>query len=758
MEENSELLNPNEEKADPLEPIEVETSEKSSRSWWPILQLLGAYLVGAWTLLQFLDWVSTRYQISPYWVDLFMWIFVGLLPGFLFYLLYKERIDRFGTNRKDKFVLSSNLVILVLVLFFSFRNTDLGATTKEISYTDADGVTQQKTIVKQEFREKIRVFNFEPLEVDSAYLWLDSAIPALLTIDAQQDKAFTFARHFSETSMAEKLKLSEGFDLFVDGQFRFDGELYEVTPRIYATKNGRLQSQQTFFGKNLYVLIDSLSVYIREHTEVAKPVLETAIDLPIESFTSSSLEAIKYYSMGGYANLERAIALDSTFALASWQLGRLLSTSDRSELDTRFYFNQAFRHREKLPFDWQQSILSQRYLAYDNFEAAEKVLQLQLEIDPENNVLNQSMINVYTNSQQFDKLRTFTDAWSKRDLFASAEYYAMALQLNLESRTLLNTVRPFATLYPNNEMLNFLIFKAHLLDKNWEAASRTLEEIKLTYPRYERQIQFIEQSIEYQRTHSIPKDQFQAFFGTNQFYGSERTGRLFPHPERADLIIAQVANALPMLFPYSDTQLIEIHYWNLGSSIVLHEMKRDSNDRVYAMESTSHRQDREKPRVIFSWRIDSLVLKAEALLHQQDYEQAEIAYQEAIAAHPKLYFLKDALQHIQYVQSKTAAEIEEQLLSVAGQYADRSFWVNDGRLYYKRTAIDQVYFPRMVLLPISEDRFVNLSRPNVQYGFEYDNGQAIASYSYLYNRDSSIWLRNGVKNDYLLKKDFTSKL
>lgn len=113
--------------------------------------------------------------------------------------------------------------------------------------------------------------------------------------------------------------------------------------------------------------------------------------------------------------------------------------------------------------------------------------------------------------------------------------------------------------------------------------------------------------------------------------------------------------------PYSDNQLIEIHYWNLGNAVVLHEMKRDSNDQVYAMESTSHREDREKPGLIFSWRIDSLVLNAEALLYQQTYEQAEIAYQEAIAAHPKLYFLKGVLQHIQYVQSKTAAEIEEQL-------------------------------------------------------------------------------------------------
>ena len=752
MEENAELPNLNEtdKGQDSPESIAADEFEITARNWWSILQLLGAYLVGAWTILQFLDWIFTRNQVSPYWVDLFMWIFIGLLPAILFYLFYKERIDRFGSNRRDKFVFSSNLVILILVLFFSFRNTDLGATTKEITFIDASGAAQHKTIIKQEFRKKIMIFNFEPQDVDSSFLWLNGGIRTLLALDAQQDKAFLIGNQTGKTSMASKISSSEGFDLFIDGQYHFNGERYEATPQIYNAKNGKSLSQKVFVGDDLYALIDSISWYVREQSGVAKSLIEASTDLPIESFTSSSLTAVEYLSKGGYANYERALQLDSTFALASLYLGISLYSSDISELDTKLYLDQAFRHREKLPFDWQNSVLSYRYMAYRDFEAAEKVLQLQLEIDPDSDIINQCLVNVYRNSKQLDKLLAFTSKWSQRDLFGSAEAYASALLLKLKSRKILNTVKPFAQLYPKNELLAFLIFKAHLLDKNWEAAAKVLEKIKLINPQYDTQIKLIEQSIAYQKANAIPKDQYQAFIGINKFYDSERTASLFLHPERTDLIIAQVPNNLLLFFPFSDNQLIELRSSTL-SGITLHEMKKDSNNSVYGMQSEIHSVNRQKPGQFFQWRIDSLVLKAEALLLQQDYERAEAAYEAAIMAHPKLYFLQDVLQHIQYVKGKTAGEIQKHLASTVGLYGDRRFWMEEGQLFYKRTALDQTYFPQMELLPISEDRYINLSRQYIRYGFDYENDQAIASYSYIFNRDSSTWSRNTLEDDYILR-------
>jgi|GEM_PF-3245347 len=221
MEENSELPNLNEaDKAqDSPESIAADESEITARNWWSILQLLGAYLVGAWTILQFLDWIFTRNQISPYWVDLFMWIFIGLLPAILFYLFYKERIDRFGSNRRDKFVFSSNLVILILVLFFSFRNTDLGATTKEITFVDASGAAQHKTILKQEFRKKIMIVNFEPQDVDSSFLWLNGGIRTLLALDAQQDKAFLIGNQTGKTAGEIQKHLASTVGLYGDRRF-----------------------------------------------------------------------------------------------------------------------------------------------------------------------------------------------------------------------------------------------------------------------------------------------------------------------------------------------------------------------------------------------------------------------------------------------------------------------------------------------------------------------------------------------------------
>ena len=66
----------------------------NKKKWFTALKILAAYLVAAWTLLQFVDWVLSRYNISPYWVDVLLWFFVGIIPSLTIYLYHKERIDQ----------------------------------------------------------------------------------------------------------------------------------------------------------------------------------------------------------------------------------------------------------------------------------------------------------------------------------------------------------------------------------------------------------------------------------------------------------------------------------------------------------------------------------------------------------------------------------------------------------------------------------------------------------------------------------------
>ena len=112
------------------------------------------------------------------------------------------------------------------------------------------------------------------------------------------------------------------------------------------------------------------------------------------------------------------------------------------------------------------------------------------------------------------------------------------------------------------------------------------------------------------------------------------------------------------------------------------------------------------------------------------------------------------MQHVRYMKGKTEAEIQEQLASVVGQYGDRKFWLKEGRLFYKRAPLENTYFPQMELFPISENCYINFTRQHIQFAFDYENNPAIASYSYVYDRNSAIWVRNNLDTDYQLRNPF----
>ena len=116
------------------------------------LQFFAAYLVAAWTLLQFVDWVLNRYNISPYWVDLLLWIFIGIIPSLIIYLYNQERINNKILKLREKIIFPLNVLLIMVVTYFGFGNSDLGATTKEISYTNNEGELQTQTITNNSCR------------------------------------------------------------------------------------------------------------------------------------------------------------------------------------------------------------------------------------------------------------------------------------------------------------------------------------------------------------------------------------------------------------------------------------------------------------------------------------------------------------------------------------------------------------------------------------------------------------------------------
>ena len=82
------------------------SSEKQTSKIKKVAKIVVAYLVAAWTFLQFVDWTLIRYNISPYWVDILLWFFVGVLPSLVIYLFNSERINNKKLKLWEKIIFS----------------------------------------------------------------------------------------------------------------------------------------------------------------------------------------------------------------------------------------------------------------------------------------------------------------------------------------------------------------------------------------------------------------------------------------------------------------------------------------------------------------------------------------------------------------------------------------------------------------------------------------------------------------------------
>ena len=137
----------------------------------------------------------------------------------------------------------------------------------------------------------------------------------------------------------------------------------------------------------------------------------------------------------------------------------------------------------------------------------------------------------------------------------------------------------------------------------------------------------------------------------------------------------------------------------------------------------------------------------------KQWDSAKVAYEEAIAANPNHYYLKYPLAHLKYRDSLDSQAYINQLREVEGTYgkegvdSKRRFWVQDGRLFYKRDGLAS-----KVLLPISKTRYISMGNHNVHYEFEYKEGEVVASYTPRFDPDKNLWQENWEPEiNYLLK-------
>ncbi|MDM9631106.1 tetratricopeptide repeat protein [Robiginitalea aurantiaca] len=722
-------------------------SEKSNyKRWKQVAQIFAAYLVGAWTFLEFLDWILSRYSLSPYWVELLLWVFIGIIPSLLIYLFHHERINQKSLRLREKIIFPLNILVLAVGLYFGFGTTDLGATTKAIEYTTESGEKRTALITKEEFRTGFYIYNFEPKVADSTTAWLEFGIPVLLNEDLLQNKNLKPDAVFIDNT-AEKVKEASYFyDFYIDGDYEVTDSLITLNTYIRKAKNAKVIMEKTFKGNDILDLIDDATVFITQSLDSDEFNNPSYLDLPIKEITSSNLKALEYFRYGDYEN---AVKEDSTFALAYLFDGRRNVIYSRSKTQEQSLADKAYEYRQRMPLQRQSEALVLRYLAYDQFEEAEKLVKIQLEVDPTSDIYNNTLKNIYGRTKN---LKAYTqmamDAWDNQKDRESGLSMIEAGLIQEEYDAVINQIDAFSLLQPNDDVLFAFKLMPELLKGDIEAARETHERIKLLYPDLQNKTRVYDSVLAYLEENPAEGEDLQKFEGEYRSESSEQTFTFWP---KGNTVLKYTSGQrIRVLIRAGDHRLVSGH--PLIEATQNYDFLWDDKGQYYGVKFDQIQAD--VTDTFWYWKQDETIKKAESLLQQRQLDEAKSAYENAIKANPRHYYLKTALEHIDYVLGMDSTALITQLKGVSGTYSIdgnesvRKFWIEDGRLMYKRDGL-----PGKELLPISETSYISMSGVQIKYSFEYENEAVIASYVWRFNAENMSWEENYMPDINYLPKD-----
>lgn len=685
-----------------------EQKQAQRKRWLRALQLFAGYLVAAWTIIQFVDWLLHRYDISPYWTDILLWTFIGIIPSLLIYLVHQDRINQRILLRREKIIIPLNILLLFGALTVAYGGADLGSITKNISFTDADGRTVTQTVIKPEFVKQIPLFSFEQEGGTDSTAWMGIALQFMIGGDMIQDKYLNIINPGFVQEKMDKINAAKQTNgaYYIDGTYRVSDASFEIIPTLRDKRNGAIVSQRIFQGNDFFTLIDSISLYLRQEIGITPAQMKQSVDLDVKDFFTDNFEALRYRSLGimgkGDVNFEKAIELDSTFVVASWIYASSLYNAPRGQLEAKYYITMAMRHRKKLPFEFQITTMLENYKIWGEWDKAEQLIKLQLELEPNNTYIFKQALQFYWSTGQLEKVYALQNEVYERFPTFDNKMTLLGLALRKgETGIVEKETKKLLKEYPQNLEVLQLLAEVYIQQQEYDAAKATVEQMILIDPDQEVTLSILLDAIIYMKANPDYVDKLATFEGKfrHQFNEGITEFRI-----SNKVIWTRTENTSGWyMYPAGESILVPVNTYSLVC------LKNDKGE-VYAMKFAAE----SSPNL---WKQDSLIWQAEEMLRNRWYEVALKAYETAITKYPDHYYLYDAKAHIEYMLSKTDAEIQQLYRRYVGQYGDVRIWIEDGQLFYKRPGE-----PRRILRPISDTEFMNLYAYNLKYHVEFENG------------------------------------
>lgn len=724
--------------------------------WLKPLKLFGAYIFTLISVIASLDTVQSKINLSFNLILLAVYFFVALTPPLVsFYLFHQKEINRKVNKLWEQIVVALNVLFVTVVLFHGYSNPNIFTkkTENTAPINTPEGQERVSVVTENNFKSEIPIFRFRPeenIKRSSKNYWLGDGISGLLTEDLSQSTILNPVELYASDDREKVSRAIRYNTYFVDGEFEVRDSLYTITTFIKDSKFAKTRRQKVFKGTDVLALIDSMAIFV--HKAFTPTTMKEAeyLDLPVKDLTSSSLKALEYYYDFGESS-KKAIKEDSTFVLPYFELIRASDSTDK-----KGFLNKLKKYEHKLSQKRKKEFTILQYKVNKDYSSIQKLLGVLARDNP---VIADELYIRYGRTKDVEAyIDKIYSIYNKNPKTEYRDNYIFASLLDGDYGRVDEMLKKLHLTDFSKKNVLFLHMCLEVSSGKADHLKEKLDTFKLQNPDWETTykpfIAWIENAIQLKRQ-QISSKNLQKFKGT---YNSSDRKKIREYlADNNKLIEYSDANGLQLLIMVDEDLFLKIapesilQGFDKSDWLFVNRLKfiKDTTEQYFTIKESfgnilDNTDDDRSPSIL--WKKDKSLEKvietAGSLLKARKLDSAKQVYTNAMATYPNHLFLKEALAHIEYIESMDSTALIQQYQILTGNYEkpkDGSYIVSSGlgklknmpdriwklgdRLLYKHWEIWlQKYSDTLELRPIAKNRYMTLENLEEQLVFHFEEG------------------------------------
>jgi len=451
-------------------------------------QFAFSYLVGGFAIIQFVEWLSGRYDFSRNWTDITFFFLIAILPSVLIFIYYHGESGLQKFNKLEKRFIPANVIGALALIFFLFKGTSLPAESQaeKVTVVNEEGEKLERLIPLSAQTKRLVLFPLEDLNNPQDPNWLPINLPVLQAADLEQDnRLFSFSSFDlryeydqkgltagTKTPLSTYRKIAQEYltDYFMKGSLEQKGNTYLLEVELYSSHDGKEFLKKSYEGDDIFKIVDQISVDFREAlflSETEKKDHYQVVDLPAADQFTANFEALRNYFEGkmaiakndleeGSTLLKRAVELDPNFAEAHLSLGiNQYNVQELKEGETSLAKAVSLSNDLGLP-ERQQFNIRYFYYSYTNDnKKQEDLLKMWNQLYPNDYYPYFRLYNIYEDRREYPLAEEYAlKALNKGHRARSLPRLASICSKQDKFDDALNYLRLFEEEYPHKAKVN----------------------------------------------------------------------------------------------------------------------------------------------------------------------------------------------------------------------------------------------------------------------------------------------------------------